>query len=527
MLTPLLAATLILAPTLQSPSPLTRAERSDFRETSTTEDTYDFLAQLQRSGAPLRVEVVGKSAEGRNIALVVCAAPNAANPSDARRLGRLVVYIQANIHGGEVEGKEASLMLLRDVAANPKLLERLVLLVCPVYNTDGNDALGDGRRNRPSQDGPERVGQRANGQGLDLNRDAIKTESHEMQAMLHAVYNRWDPEVMIDLHTTNGTRHGYQLTYSPPLNPNTDPGILTLAREKMLPHIRAQAKREKAYELFDYGNVQTGGWHTYGQEGRYVTNYVGLRNRIAILSEAMSYLPFRERVMVTKWFVDAVVQYTYDNADAIRAAIVEADRRAGMLQGQQLGVRFAVASRGEEDVLVEKEGTARGLNIGEVHTVRMSVFDRFSMTRTATMPAAWVLPADAKNAATLLARHGILVERTLEEWSGAGEWFEISSLERARTPFQGHRLVTLEGRYIRGAIRVPEGAFLVRTSQPLARLAFHMLEAESLDGLIAWEALPLEDSAKTSPILRLAEMPKVATVRVACNPCVPAGGGGC
>lgn len=512
MQAPLLLAGLVAA-SIQSPSPLTRAEATDYRETSTTHDAYSFIRDLQRAGAPCRVEVIGKSAQGRDITLVVCSTPDAATPAAARRLGRLVVYIQANIHGGEVEGKEASLMLLRDVAANPRVLDRLVLLVCPVYNTDGNDALGDGRRNRPSQDGPERVGQRANGQGLDLNRDAVKAESPEMGAMLDAVYNRWDPDVMMDLHTTNGTRHGYQLTYSPPLNPNTDPDVLALARDKMLPRIRERAKREKGYELFDYGNTQSGGWYTYGQEGRYVTNYVGLRNRIAILSEAMSYLPFRERVAVTKWFVAAVVQYAYDNADAIRSAIAAADRRAVALQGQQLGVRFDFESRGEENVLIEKEGTARGLNIGEVQPVRMQVFDRFRATKSVSVPQAWVLPPEATRAADLLSRHGVLVERTTEEWTGAGEWFEISSLERARNAFQGHRLVTLEGRYIPGAVRVPEGSFLVRSSQPLARLAFHMLEAESLDGVIAWEVAPLEDNAKASPILRLTEPPKIASVR--------------
>lgn len=509
----LLASTLAALGSLQSPSPLTRAEATDYRETSTVDNAYAFVRELQRAGAPFRFEVVGKSAGGKDIALVVCSTPDAATPAAARRLGRVIVYIQANIHGGEVEGKEASLMLLRDVASNPRLLGRLVLIVCPVYNTDGNDALGEGRRNRPSQDGPERVGQRANGQGLDLNRDAVKAESPEMQAMLDAVYNRWDPDVMMDLHTTNGTRHGYQLTYSPPLNPNTDPGILSLARDKMLSEIRAKAKREKGYELFDYGNVQRSGWYTYGQEGRYVTNYVGLRNRIAILSEAMSYLPFRERVMVTKWFVDAVIRYAYDNAEAIRAVIAEADARATKLIGQDLGVRFEFSSRGEEEVLLEKEGTAHGLNIGEVNAVRMSVFDRFRATRTRAMPEGWVLPPNAETAAELLMRHGIIVERTLEECTGAGEWFEISSLQRAPNPFQGHRLVTLEGSYTSGVIRVPSGSFLVRSSQPLARLAFHMLEAESLDGVLAWETIPLEDSAKTSPILRLAELPKVATIR--------------
>ncbi|GIV03139.1 MAG: hypothetical protein KatS3mg015_1969 [Fimbriimonadales bacterium] len=508
----LLGLTLALAQVSSPQYPLTKAEASNYRQTSTLEDVMSFVRTLQQLGAPIRVETVGKSAEGRDIPLIVCAQPAASTPASAHRLGRVVVYIQANIHGGEVEGKEAAQMVLRDLAKDPSLLENLVVLVCPVYNTDGNEKFGDGRRNRPSQDGPEQVGERANGQGLDLNRDAVKAESPEMQAMLERVYNAWDPAIMMDLHTTNGTRHGYHLTYSPPLNPNSDPALLALVRDKMLPEIRAKAA-DAGWRLFDYGNVQNNGWYTYGQEGRYVTNYVGLRNRIGILSEAMSYLPFEQRIAVTKWFVDAVLRYASDNATVIQTILNGADLEAAQLSGKPLGVRFEPESRGEEPVLLEKQGTARGLNIGELESVRMPIYDRFRSTLDRTAPEAWVLMPDQEAAAQLLARHGIVVERTLVEWTADGEWLSLTEIQRARNPFQGHRLVRLEGSWEKGSVRVPKGAFLIRSRQPLARLAFHMLEPESLDGLIAWEIVPIADDAKTAPILRIAERPAVPCIR--------------
>src|SRR5262249_24776042 len=153
--------------------PQTRAERTGYRETSHYSDVVAFLERLQAQGGPLAVQYIGASEGGRRIPLAIVASPPVATADEARRSGRVVVYVQANIHAGEVEGKEAALMLLRELAQGEKApwLDKMVLLVTTIYNIDGNEKFGDGARNRPSQDGPEQVGERANGQGFDLNRD--------------------------------------------------------------------------------------------------------------------------------------------------------------------------------------------------------------------------------------------------------------------------------------------------------------------------------------------------------------------
>ena len=512
---------------LQTDKPLTRAERTDYRETSHYEDVLQFPSDLQSGSANLRLASIGTSDEGRRIPLAIVSKPLVATPIEARRNGKLVVYIQANIHGGEVEGKEASLMLLRELCRTDRLhlLDKMVLLVAPIYNIDGNERWGEGKRNRGSQDGPDIVGERTNGKGLDLNRDGVKAESPEMRGALKQIYNAWDPDLMMDLHTTNGTRHGYQLTYAPPLHPNTEAGILSFARDQLLPSVRKRLNKQHGLKLQDYGNVEgppeNRAWRTVAPEPRYLTNYVGLRNRIAILSEAASFLPFKQRVEVTLQFVEAVLQETAKHADVVKRLTREADARVTLWGlrpegAPTVGVRYEMASRGVEPIPLEK--LVPGMEIDHrkaptaLQIVNLLVYDRFRATRTTPFPSAYLLPPSQAPAVELLRRHGIMVERLTSPWKGKAEEFEITE-SVSSPPFQGHRLVRLEGQYKRIDADAPAGAYLVRTSQPLGNLICQLLEPESLDGLAAWGLLEGEmRSGQKYPILKIMNRVNAPTI---------------
>ena len=492
---------------------LTRAERSEYHRTSSYDDVMAYLDALQAGGAPIRVQFMGRSAAGRPIPLVIAADPPVLSAGLARRLGRVVVYVQANIHAGEVEGKEAALMLLREMAGGEhrEWLDRLVLLVAPIYNVDGNEVLGDGRRVRPSQDGPDRVGQRASGEGFDLNRDCIKARSLEMRAALADVYNAWDPDVVMDLHTTNGTRHGYRLTYSPPLNPNTEASILSFTREELIPVVQRRMKMQHGMDLFDYGNVEPYQgrrvWATFGEEGRYVTNYAGLRNRIAVLSEAASFQPFRVRVDVTRRFVTAVLDEVARRAAHVADLTRRADERVigwglDARHAPRLGVRFELASRGDEFVALEKEhpddeeidhrSTPTALE-----RVKLPILDRFRVTRTARFPPAYLIPATEQQTVDLLLRHGIRVEQLRAPWTGYAEQFRVSEAVLGTNLFQGGRLLRLEGEFFTEQATYSSATFVVRTAQPLGILAFHLLEPEGLDGAGAWGFIESPTAAGT------------------------------
>ena len=375
-----------------SDGPFTRAETTAYSQTSSYADVVAFLDELKKKNPPMRFEWIGRSPLGKEIPLVVVAKNPAITPLQARGEGKLVVYVQANIHAGEVEGKEASLMLLREIAQNPKhpYLDRMVLLVAPIYNIDGNDKWGPLSRNRSSQDGPDPVGERANGQGLDLNRDCMKAESNEMRAILEHVYTKWDPEAVFDLHTTNGTRHGFVLTYSPPLNPTTDEGVLKYSRDTLLPKVRGQFRKQFSQELFDYGNASRQGgepkWQTFEEYPRYVSNYAGIRNRISILSEAASFQPFRTRVEATLRFVKLCL----DNLDKDSKKVIGLCRNADsrLLQwgndpskAPPIGIRFEMEQRGKEKIPLEKpnpqDPVGRGKAPKYFETIEMTIFELF------------------------------------------------------------------------------------------------------------------------------------------------------
>jgi hypothetical protein len=507
--------------------PLTKAEASSYKETTSHAEVLAFISSLQSMGAPITLEFMGKSDKGKEIPLVVVADPPVASPAHARRTGKVIIYLQANIHGGEVEGKESMLMLLRDIATGKRapLLEKAILLVCPIYNSDGNDEFGEGLRNRGSQDGPDIVGQRANGAGLDLNRDCIKAESPEMRAVLASVYNVWDPDVAMDLHTTNGTRHGYQLTYSPPTIPTVEPAIMKFTRDEMLPRIRSNLRMRYGMELFDYGNAATRSgsrvFETFGVEGRYTSNYIGLRNRIGVLSEATSYLAFQDRIEATTRFVDAVLdEVTSDPARTL--ALTRGADETVISWGKNpsaappMGVRFAIASRGEEDVLLEVarpiKPVPRNKRPVEIEAVKMPVFDRFTATKTAPFPAAYAFPASHKAAAELLMRHGIVVESLDSPASVAAERFTVSEAVVAQTAFQGHKLIRLEGTFSAADVALDPGSYIVRTAQPLGILIFHMLEPEGLDGAMSWGYFGESfEVGAVFPVAKLMSPPKLST----------------
>jgi hypothetical protein len=316
--------------------------------------------------------------------------------------------------------------------------------------------------------------------------------------VLEHVYNAWDPDVVFDLHTTDGTRHGFHITYAPPLHPNTDPGVMKFTRDELLPGIRGRLARERGWELFDYGNAMGPpskfGWYTVAPEGRYVTNYVGLRNRISVLSEATSFRPFRDRVDYTLTFVKALLEEISRQAPRVAALSRAADRRMeNPAAASEIGVRFDFASRGEEPVPLEvvQPGEKVDRRKAPRHIDRrvLTVYDRFKTTRAVRLPSVYFVPSDLTAVVGLLRRHGARVEKLTQPWRGTVEVFHIDQLHVPSGRFEGHHLTSLDGRFGNRDAQVPPGTIVVRTTQPLGTLVAALLEPESFDGVVTWEFL--------------------------------------
>jgi hypothetical protein len=485
------------------PAPLTRAERTGYRETSRYDDVMAFLREVTAGRRQLRLTTFGYSFEARALPLVVVGATDTSAEA-VRSTGKVRIYLQGNIHAGEVEGKEALLMLLRDLAAgrHARWLDSLVLLVAPVLNPDGTERVT--LTSRPLQYGPVGgTGQRSNAQNLDLNRDFAKLETPEVRSQV-LLMRAFDPHVAMDLHTTDGSVHAYHLTYAGPLHPATDPGIVRLVREAWLPAVTRAVRERDGWESWFYGNIggepvdrggggDERGWYTYDHRVRYTANYWGLRNRLGILCESYSYAPFEERVRVTSHFLEEALDWAYRHAGAIRRAVEAADARA--LAGDSLAVRGTLHRGDDVEVLLGAVAEERHPYTGRRMLRRLDVrraermpdFTTFEGSAWERVPRAYLVPPRFGDAIERLAAHGIAVTRLAAPAVIAGERFRIDSTWTAERPFQEHRERTVVGAWEPSQPDTfPAGTAVVRTDQPLGRLAVLLLEPRSDDGLLTW-----------------------------------------
>ena len=499
--------------------PKTTAESSNYRETSRYAEVMEFVSAIQRADPEVRVETFATTNEGRALPLVIAGPPGVVDPRTAHKSGLPIVFIMANIHAGEVEGKEAALMLLRDlVSSSRKLRDDMVVLIAPIYNADGNEKIST--EHRKTQNGPpEGVGVRENAQGLDLNRDYMKLESPEARGLIANVLHRWDPLVTVDLHTTNGSFHGYELTYAPTLNPNASSGIIDFERDTLLPQIREQMRSKHRKETYYYGNfvnqlVPEKGWYTFDSRPRFGNNYVGLRNRFTILSEAYSYIDFRARVEVTWQFLHEILNAVGKHGKKMMKLAARADRAALRKQG----VRFEIKAWKDTEILWEK-CTAEGSEAtgpenqgetphhvrrtGQIVPVKMTDYGIFAAKEKDDVPYAFLLDGDAKNAAANLLTHGIVLEKLTRDTDLEVDQFEIKGAKAEEHAFQGHHEMTINGKWKSRKVALPAGTYLVRMNQPLARLAFYLLDPRSDDGLFDWNFFDSSLEGEVAPVRRI------------------------
>ena len=533
MRTGLLIAALLLLSTMSQAQDNTlksHAELTKYEETSRYDDVLRFFDELQKRSALVRVETFGHSVEGRALPLVILSDPPISEPRDARALGKPIVFVFANIHAGEVEGKEAMQHLARRIVLGDmrSLLDKLIILVAPIYNADGNEKINV--MNRTAQNGPlGGVGVRENSKGLDLNRDYMKLESPEAQSLVR-LFNRWDPHLTVDLHTTNGSYHGYHLTYSIPLNPAVDPRIIAYHREKMMPAIAKAMLAQHKFRTYYYGNFEGESpkpgapdkrrWEAFTHQPRIGQNYVGFRNRLTILSEAYSYLDFRRRVEVTEAFVEEILKYSAAHGAEMSQLANQVDletiKRGLAGPAFQMGVEYEMKALPKPvEILVGEVTKVKNPRSGRDMTVMledkftkvlMQDYGLFAAKRSVTTARAYVFRREDGTRAVIekLLQHGIAVEELTAPLTTEVESFVIDSVKKAGRPFQGHTAVTLTGKYKKETLTFPAGSILVRAAQPLGTLAAYLLEPESDDGLTSWNFLDAYlDLGKTHPIYKV------------------------
>jgi hypothetical protein len=486
---------------------LTVAERTDFRATSSYDETVAFLRRLAEALPALRVEFFGTSGEGRPMPVAILSAAGAFTPEENAAAGRPVVMIQSGIHAGEIDGKDASLMLLRDMALGRRELPNATVLWVPIYNVDGHERVSP--YNRPNQDGPvEGMGFRTTASGLDLNRDHLKLQSTEARALIGLV-NRWRPHLHVDNHVTNGVDHDWVLTWSWAESPQLSPfagAWLAGHMPRVLAATAAAGHRNGPYVDLTDRSDPAAGFSSWVAEPRYATGYYPLRHRPSILIENHSYKPYRDRVLANRDFLAAML-------DEIERDSAGTHLVAGVTAGEAVTVAAGRAGAEPSEVVLTWEpapepdrirfpvydwrhvdSVALGVPIldydrGTVREVEVDWHHRSVPGIAVPRPRGYLLLPGWPQVEARLAGHGLRFETLARPAELTAETLRIGGPSYAETPYQGLTRVEGEVRRTAERVSVPAGALWVPADQPDFEVAVQLLEPEAPDSLFAWGLL--------------------------------------
>ena len=458
-----------------------------------------FLAGLNSRNDPRFVlGNFGTSPGGRELPLVVLSSRGIETPDEARKHGLPIVLVINGIHAGEVEGKEAAMMLMRDIldGKHAYLIEKLVLVVVPLFNPDGNDAIDPANRKLDlpkleGQIGPEKVGTRVNKSGINLNRDYMRQQADEMRALQSRVVQVWEPDLTIDTHATNGSVHRMSMTYDVPHTvPTGRPEPIAFMRDEMMPAVQKALLDNHTLLAGWYGNFTedeqaldarrdadpnapvTGGWMTYPHHPRFGSNYRGLTNRCDLLLECYSYLEFPERVRTTYATILEALTYVASRPDDLVQLVASSKTP-----------RARIAVRSKLDAFaapIEIPTRTPRTPDGTPSTVSLRYFANFVGTVVVDRPEAYIVPS---NVGAHLQRHGLRVDPVNGKRDVRVAKVVGFGTEGGRKILEAAQVGDLDVEWREDARNV-DGMSIVYTEQPLGAIAVYLCEPESDDGAI-------------------------------------------
>ncbi|MGE0160558.1 MAG: M14 family zinc carboxypeptidase [Gemmatimonadales bacterium] len=461
--------------------PRTAAERNGFSAHTRHLEMWDYLRALRGATTEMRLGTYGTSLEGRELPYAIFSRPLVSEPAEAWELGRPIVVLAANVHGGERTFREGLLILMRDLAtpgtAANALLDQVTVIVAPQLNPDGFEASAQG--------------QRGNAWGIDLNRDYVKLEDPSIAGLVENVIEPWRPHVFVDGH--NGGSRPYHLNYQCPSHYDVMAELTLICDREIFPAIDARLGAE-GYRAWYYTGGDEHEWRVGGFQARIGRNYVGFVNGIGILFEAPTQTQERgARVGYLGYLT--VLEFAARNAPRVMALVEQARAETVAMGAEPRGDLAVMMDYAAEDYPVDyllvQSRSGRGGRAQEdtIEVTGARLMKKPVATRLRPRPWAYILPRDAVSAVAMLRKHGITVERLeapadleVDAYAIGGVTYEQAYNHAAAMRVQVDTVLTVTRAF-------PVGTYVVPTAQTLGRLAAHMLEPETDDNVIYWNTM--------------------------------------
>ena len=458
-------------------------------------DTYVWLDNLADSHDMLQKVSLGKSPQGRDIWMYIASSDGADTPAALKRNHKPTVLVQAGIHGGEIDGKDAGMMLLRDILTGDKqdLLDGVNLLFVPIFNVDGHERSSE--YNRVNQRGPKLMGWRTNSQNLNLNRDYTKADTPEMQAML-ATINTWDPQLYIDVHVTDGIDYQYDVTYGFNIENGFSPKIYQWFSKYYQPQIDA-ALRADGHEpgplVFALDNTDLSKGLEYWHAGpRFSDGYGDVRHLPTVLIENHSLKPFKRRVLGTYVLLEQTLKTVAAEHTKLQAAI-EQDRyrfpARVPLTWQNVTLKQTRDFKGIDYELesspIAGDKVVRWTGEPKLYE-KLPLVGPVKPALQTNRPANYYIPPQWQTVIARIKQQGIRTEALTKPRELQLQQYQLSQPKIATAPYEGHQRVSAEVQLHNVTTTLPAGTVVVPTDQPLGDLAILMLEPQSPDSLLQW-----------------------------------------
>lgn len=481
----------------------TFAEQTDYQRTWNYADTLAFAQKLAKTSNQIVYKSFGKSGEGREMPLLIAANDKDFTPEKARKNGKAIIFIQAGIHSGEIDGKDAGFALIRDIAilkTHADLLKNTVILFVPIYNVDGHELSSP--FNRINQNGPQEMGFRATSTNLNLNRDYMKADAPETRAWL-ALWNEWKPDFFIDCHVTDGADFQYNVTYEYAHHAEVSPFIKNWMDEyfdgRIVPKVESEGNLVARYMQFA-GREVTSGITTFIATPRFATGYTPLRNRAGLLIETHSLKPYKSRVRGTY----DVLRYTIEEINKSKLSLFEANRKANeetlergkkydanrkfplALALTEKSVPFAFKGIEYRKEKSEISGTERIIYGTKPLNITIPKFDEAMITASVAPPLYYIVPPQWQTVIEVLQAHGVKFHRIKKPLTIEVEGYRLTEPKWANASFESRVTVSYKTNPIKETRTFPANSIIIPTAQEAANVAIHLLEPESSDSFAAW-----------------------------------------
>ena len=482
----------------------THAEKTNYRQTPDYADTIAFAKQLAGASPAIEYRSFGHSGQGRELPLLIASETEAFTPEATRAAGKAVVLIQACIHSGEPDGKDAGFALLRDIAITKTaagILTNVVLLFIPIYNTDGHERST--AFNRINQNGPESMGWRTTSTYQNLNRDYMKADTPETRAWLR-LWNEWNPDLFIDCHVTDGADYRCNITYHHEHHAGIDEAVLEWERDvfddKVAKATAAAGNVISWYLEFIDNRDLTLGTRDFNGSPRFSTGYVPVRNRPGILIETHMIKDYHSRVIGTYDFLRAALTEVNNEPDRLIRIGREADLRttdAGRAYNPShlfpLNFELTEESRPFELKAFQYEteqsevsGDLRVIYGREPLDLTIPMYDTFRVKAAVAPPLHYIVPVQWTSVIEVLHAHGVRFRSLAESMSIEVESYRLTNVRWPYEPFEGRHMPQFDVEGTAETREFPAGSIVIPLAQPLGKLILNLLEPEAPDSFVRW-----------------------------------------